>query len=349
MLKTKPKGNKRYVTIATIFVLSILALGLVIQSFGSTTSTPPWYLNAPPASDWDIFISKFSNGTFYYETSDWQTWTNNANAMTILQAAVNACPSGGKIYVDSSVTFAVDTETITINKPLTLTNSLSHNTEVSATVGVTFTFFRDLPLFNIGTTGAALEGVTIEGFRFINEGGNRATNAVFSFGSVSHSYFRNNYVNMAGANATVLYFLGNGSSIFTDNNYIEDNTIRGWGTGTAVDFQAKSGAWSNTNYIDRNYFWNGGTCLRFGGQSGMTGDADYNYAYGNTYGSTAYGIYDTGTGNRFFSGTFMDVYTGYTYYGTASMVNATCIGMGGWLSASGPYNATWLNSIGNVQ
>jgi len=97
------KITKRRSVIATIWVLSILTTGLFVNVFASVTSTTPWTLNAPPTSTWDYFVSTYSNGTFYVESADWQTWTNYADCTSAINAALALVPvNGGVVRVQGN-------------------------------------------------------------------------------------------------------------------------------------------------------------------------------------------------------------------------------------------------------
>ena len=66
------------------------------------TSLPIWTLNAPPTSAYDYYVGKYSNGTYFYETSDWQTWANNANVTATL-VSVSAGAVDSSVYATPGI------------------------------------------------------------------------------------------------------------------------------------------------------------------------------------------------------------------------------------------------------
>ena len=97
MSECKTRRTKRYIVIATIILLTNLVTGLAINAFATVPSTTPWTLNAPPASSFDYHIGQYTNGTYFYESSTWQTWANSDNASYIFNTV--SAFGAGKIFV----------------------------------------------------------------------------------------------------------------------------------------------------------------------------------------------------------------------------------------------------------
>jgi len=285
------------------------------------------------------FIISMASSTYSATNcTDGSVLVSSTNAVNVLLNTIGNCSAGGKIFVKSNVVFALDAETITIAKPLTLESEGWGTVQGAGDIGATFTFFRDLEVLHVGmSNGSELDGVRVLGFRFINSGGSRTAKAVISWVDTSYSQFQGNYVNMGGANATIFFMLGNGT--FCDNNDISLNTLRGNVGGIALDIQAKSGVWCNVNYIKDNYFWNSGISVRLHNVTAFTGDTSYNLFTDNVYShTTTAGILDGGSGNSFIGGVIMDIVTGYTYHGTTAMSYAKIIAVGGLSTGQGLYN-----------
>jgi hypothetical protein len=175
------KRNKRYVVIASIWILSLLAMGLTVQSFGSSTSLPPWTLNAPPTSGYDYYIGTYTNGTYYYETGNWQTWANSDNASYIFNTV--SAFGAGKIYVSAATYTFYNATEIRSNQLwdgageatiLKIANNLPNSNNA---FWINFCLFRTSSL-----EGSYIENVTIQNIQF---DGNNANNAI---GSITHGF-----------------------------------------------------------------------------------------------------------------------------------------------------------------
>jgi hypothetical protein len=82
------------------------SIGWVQYGLASTTSTPPWTLNAPPTSAYNAYVGQYANGTYFFEKGDWQTWYNSANASQVINFALGNLTSGRtwqeKVYINGN-------------------------------------------------------------------------------------------------------------------------------------------------------------------------------------------------------------------------------------------------------
>jgi parallel beta-helix repeat protein len=123
--------------LSLLLVLSMLAGSVGWYQYAqATTANAPWTLNGPPTSAYDWTIGKYVNGTYYRESSDWQTWVNSDNATTIINAAiatsgVSVLITTGIYTIYNSITASnVNNITLTLTKGTKLIEANNQNNSV---------------------------------------------------------------------------------------------------------------------------------------------------------------------------------------------------------------------------
>jgi|WetSurMetagenome_2_1015567.scaffolds.fasta_scaffold20175_2 hypothetical protein len=91
--------------LTVLLALSLLLCFVVGVQYGAsiTTPTPVWTLNAPPASSFDWFIGRYSNGTYFAESGTWQTWSNDASLSTVISYVCTNAVVGSSVTVSAGV------------------------------------------------------------------------------------------------------------------------------------------------------------------------------------------------------------------------------------------------------
>jgi hypothetical protein len=329
MSECKTHRTKRYVAVATIWVLSILVTGLIISAFATTPSTTPWMLNAPPTSSASMIVGQYSNGTYFCESGDWQSWNNSASASSIINWALGNLTAGRtqreKVILASGVTFNIGSNNInvpdyteienqgTINGTGYLTNSnLSNCTEIRIHGGV-------LQGVGVNLTNTGATGLGWGNFNWIYdiEFKQSAGDAIHLYKSLQSHIFDNQIFDAVGC------------GIYGDivgDGYVYNNVVN---AGNCNFYWSGSGG----SLVKGNYF--GGLAAEASLGDGQVFLNNFNWGIfsDNRIDHTlAHGIHLTNTVNAKFSNTFIT--------DTLATTSRTAIYMDG----SGNHNNTWVNT-----